>query len=78
MHGYGEIKKVYDSALPEKAMCSGCRDDFYNGNNGLGVSECWSFKDAKVCDKVGYRSIHSVTQDESKKRTLSCWHGVCK
>ena len=21
--------------------CAGCRDDFYNGNNPLGVTECW-------------------------------------
>jgi hypothetical protein len=33
--------------LPVK-HCAGCRDDFYNGNNPLGVSECWSRKDAKL------------------------------
>ena len=26
--------------------CAGCADNFYNGNNGLGVQRCWSF-DAK-------------------------------
>lgn len=31
-----------------KSMCSGCREDFYNGQNSLGVKECWSFKDAEV------------------------------
>lgn len=35
-----------------KQMCSGCRNDFYNGNNNLGVSECWSYKDAKVVNKI--------------------------
>lgn len=28
--------------------CRGCRDNFYNGNNNLGVSECWSPKTAKL------------------------------
>jgi ArsR family metal-binding transcriptional regulator len=31
-----------------KAECSGCSENFYNGNNDLGVQECWSFKSAKI------------------------------
>lgn len=31
-----------------KTNCAGCRNDFYNGNNSLGVKECWSFKSAKL------------------------------
>jgi hypothetical protein len=31
-----------------KAKCSGCENDFYNGNNNLGVAECWGLKTAKV------------------------------
>jgi hypothetical protein len=31
-----------------KDKCSGCRNDFYNDHNPLGVKECWSFKDAKL------------------------------
>ena len=29
-------------------LCVGCRDNFYNGNNSIGVSECWSLKTARV------------------------------
>jgi hypothetical protein len=29
-------------------LCVGCRQNFYNGNNGLGVKECWSLKTAKL------------------------------
>lgn len=29
-----------------RRYCSGCRDNFYNGNNPLGVKECWCLKDA--------------------------------
>jgi hypothetical protein len=37
--------------MPERkstALCEGCHDNFYNGNNKLGVKECWSLKSAKV------------------------------
>lgn len=28
--------------------CKGCKNDFYNGNNPLGVRCCWALKDAKL------------------------------
>lgn len=28
--------------------CRGCEQDFYNGNNPLGVKRCWSFDDAQI------------------------------
>ena len=28
--------------------CHGCRDDFYNGKNDLGVKQCWHLPRAKV------------------------------
>jgi len=34
---------------PNQTMhCQGCRNNFYNGNNELGVKECWSFPTAKL------------------------------
>ena len=35
----------------DKDYCVGCRDNFYNGNNDLGVKECWCLKDAKLVMK---------------------------
>ena len=35
-----------------KSDCVGCTENFYNGNNPLGVKECWHFKDAKVIQRV--------------------------
>lgn len=35
-----------------KRDCVGCRDNFYNGNNDLGVQECWSFKDATMEKRI--------------------------
>ena len=34
-----------------KVHCAGRYDNFYNGNNHLGVEECWSLKTAKVVRK---------------------------
>jgi hypothetical protein len=34
-----------------KDNCRGCRDDFYNDRNPLGVKECWMFKAAKLVDR---------------------------
>lgn len=34
--------------MKDTKYCRGCRDDFYNGNNGLGVKQCWSLKSARV------------------------------
>ncbi len=28
--------------------CSGCRDNFYNGNNDLGVKQCWGLESAYI------------------------------
>ena len=28
--------------------CSGCEQNFYNGNNPYGVKKCWSFDKAKI------------------------------
>lgn len=39
-------------ARPTKQDCRGCRDNFYNGNNDLGVKECWMFKDATMANKL--------------------------
>lgn len=73
-HGYGRVTREYKSLKPNKKMCSGCRNNFYNGNNDLGVKSCWSFQDSKVVDKEAYPNIHCVKPSKYKK-TLSCYHG---
>ncbi len=41
---------VTKKARPTKSrdLCSGCTENFYNGNNSLGVTQCWNFKSARV------------------------------
>lgn len=56
--------------------CVGCRDDFYNDKNPMGVKECWGLKTAKLMTR--YR-IGTWTQPDAKGaftevRTLNCFH----
>lgn len=56
-------------------MCEGCRNNFYNGNNDLGVKECWSFKTATVCTRFRL-SIHTpmnIREAYKKRKTLNCF-----
>jgi hypothetical protein len=79
VHGTGSITREYRGAKPSKNMCLGCRDDFYNGKNPIGIQECWGFKTARVVDKVGYSSIYVVGGIDGKMtRTLSCFNATCK
>jgi hypothetical protein len=53
--------------------CQGCTDDFYNGNNSLGVKECWSKKSAKVVTR--YRIAWwaaSYKKNCTKVKTYDC------
>lgn len=34
------------SKSEKKKFCAGCRDNFYNGNNDLGITECWCLDSA--------------------------------
>ena len=31
-----------------KTLCIGCTENFYNGNNDLGVTECWNYKSGTI------------------------------
>jgi hypothetical protein len=54
--------------------CCGCRNDFYNDKNPLGVKRCWSLGTAKVVFKKEV-SIDQVPPWKQKaKRFLSCFH----
>lgn len=76
IHGRGTITKTFNTSVPQKSMCAGCYEDFYNGE---GAKECWSFKKSVVVNKVGYSSIHCANGPDTKmEKTLSCWHGVRK
>lgn len=60
----------------DKSKCVGCRNNFYNGNNDLGISECWLLKDAKV--KTKYRLPTNVPANIKsayvKTKIYDCYH----
>lgn len=60
----------------DKSLCLGCRNDFYNGKNALGVSECWSFQSAEVVTryKLGWWTTPRSRADFQEVQTLSCHH----
>ena len=62
----------------KKNHCSGCVDNFYNGNNQYGVKECWSLKSAKLVKR--YRIYWWTPMDKASKFTevkvLSCYHDL--
>ena len=55
-------------------MCAGCRNDFYNDKNPLGVKKCWSFDDAKVVTRfrIGWWTQPTNKDAFTKVRTLDC------
>lgn len=57
-----------------KQMCNGCRNDFYNGNNDLGVSSCWSFDGATVQNKIKIPIHQRPPYHQKPIKVLSCFH----
>lgn len=61
---------------PTTRDCAGCRDDFYNGRNDLGVKQCWSLESAEFTKardipvdlRPPYTGIPLTTRP-------SCWRG---
>ena len=59
-----------------KKHCSGCRNNFYNGNNNFGVKECWSLKGAKLVSRIPIGHWENPPYLNKKKvKVLNCWHG---
>ena len=52
--------------------CVGCRQDFYNGNNPLGVQECWSLKFAKSVERTRVGIWQNPPYVWRPQKTLSC------
>lgn len=58
----------------DKQYCIGCHDDFYNGNNEMGIPECWGFKSAKVVSRfsIGWWIPQDNKDNFSKVTTHNC------
>lgn len=59
-----------------KKLCVGCRENFYNGNNPMGVQECWMYKSAQV--RTRYRLSTNMPMDQRegyvKTSGLNCYN----
>ena len=58
----------------DKKYCVGCDENFYNGNNPMGVKECWLFKSAKVMTRywIGWWTPQDKKENFIKITTHSC------
>ncbi len=54
--------------------CAGCRNDFYNGNNELGVKRCWSFDDAKLVKKKEVHIDQRPPWTQRARLLPDCYH----
>lgn len=57
-----------------RSMCSGCKDDFYNGHNNLGIEECSSFPNAEIVKviRIGFWE-RPPYRDKPIEKKLSCY-----
>lgn len=61
-----------DKQMKRRKYCNGCHDNFYNGNNPLGIKECWSLETAKP---VRMKFVHINQRPPWKNEaewTLNC------
>ncbi len=58
----------------KKEYCTGCDDDFYNGNNDLNIKECLYFKTAKVVKRlrIGWWTPMDKTENYTEVLTNDC------
>lgn len=62
------------STSTKRQYCTGCRDDFYNGQNAIGVKECWHLKTAKVVKRwrIGWWTPQDKAEHFRRVTTLDC------
>lgn len=59
----------------DKIHCVGCRNNFYNGNNDIGVKECWQLKTARLKTRYGIGWWTSTFKENFiKTKKPSCYH----
>ncbi len=54
--------------------CSGCRNDFYNGNNEYGVKQCWFLETAKLIKRKEVHINQVPPWNQKAKLLPSCYH----
>jgi hypothetical protein len=54
--------------------CVGCRDDFYNGKNPMGIKECWCLKTAKLVRKKAVHVDQRPPWTQKAQWLFDCYH----
>jgi hypothetical protein len=52
--------------------CIGCSENFYNGNNPLGVKECWNLKNARLILRKRVGMWQRPPWEQPPVKALSC------
>jgi len=59
-----------------KTHCKGCHDNFYNGNNPLGIEECWQYEDAEFVKRIPIGMNEPPPYLNKKEvKVFNCWQG---
>lgn len=56
-----------------RKYCGGCRNDFYNGNNSMGVLQCWHLTAAKAVRKKEVHIDQRPPWKQKAKWFLDCY-----
>jgi len=56
-----------------KKMCIGCYNNFYNGNNNLGIKECWSYVSSKIIERVEVGINEMPPYYHKPRKFLNCY-----
>ena len=62
--------------MKSTSHCVGCRNHFYNGNNGIGVKQCFSLKTARVVKRwrIGWWTSPVAPGAFTEVKTYDCHH----
>jgi hypothetical protein len=75
--GFSEERAAAAAQTTDKlAMCAGCRNDFYNDKNPLGVKRCWSLESATpvIRYRTGFWTVPSTPDAFARVEVLDCYH----
>lgn len=53
--------------------CTGCSNNFYNGNTTVGPGECWSLEESKVVWRKEVHIDQSPPWNQKAIRVLDCY-----
>lgn len=71
---FTEFKANYMTDTEKLKHCAGCRNNFYNGNNPMGVQRCWSLGTAKLILRKEIDINQRPPWTQKAQRFLSCYH----